>query len=114
MLKRQGCKCGIAMKDDTTEEPEKAPTDWAELRIQADKLGISLSQLQQQKDGRPKPRKLNKTEPGGVPSPMPPFALRQMMSYPPPHENNPLSCTAFHGRCLGLYPDAPVSGALRQ
>jgi hypothetical protein len=37
------------MKDDTSEEPEKAPTDWAELRIQADKLGISLSQLQQQK-----------------------------------------------------------------
>jgi hypothetical protein len=37
------------MKDDTTEEPEKVPTDWAELRVQADKLGISLSQLQQQK-----------------------------------------------------------------
>jgi hypothetical protein len=37
------------MKDETTEEPEKVPTDWADLRIQADKLGISLSQLQQQK-----------------------------------------------------------------
>jgi hypothetical protein len=37
------------MNDETTEEPEKVPTDWAELRIQADKLGISLSQLQQQK-----------------------------------------------------------------
>ena len=37
------------MKDDTTEEPEKVPIDWAELRVQADKLGISLSQLQQQK-----------------------------------------------------------------
>jgi hypothetical protein len=37
------------MKDETTEEPEKGPTNWAELRIQADKLGISLSQLQQQK-----------------------------------------------------------------
>jgi hypothetical protein len=37
------------MKDETTEDPEKVPTDWAELRIQADKLGISLSQLQQQK-----------------------------------------------------------------
>jgi hypothetical protein len=37
------------MNDETTEEPEKVPTDWAELRTQADKLGISLSQLQQQK-----------------------------------------------------------------
>jgi hypothetical protein len=37
------------MKDETTEQPEKVPTDWAELRVQADKLGISLSQLQQQK-----------------------------------------------------------------
>jgi hypothetical protein len=37
------------MKDETSEEPEKVPTDWAELRVQADKLGISLSQLQQQK-----------------------------------------------------------------
>jgi hypothetical protein len=44
-----GLWCWIAMKDETTEEPEKVPTDWAELRIQADKLGISLSQLQQQK-----------------------------------------------------------------
>jgi len=40
------------MKDETTEEPEKVPTDWAELRVQADKLGISLSQLQQQKRAR--------------------------------------------------------------
>lgn len=39
---------GIAMKDDTTEEPEKVPTDWADLRLQAAKLGITLSQLQQQ------------------------------------------------------------------
>jgi len=37
------------MTDETTEEPEKAPTNWAELRIEAEKLGISLSQLQQQK-----------------------------------------------------------------
>jgi hypothetical protein len=37
------------MKDETTEGPEKVPIDWAELRVQADKLGISLSQLQQQK-----------------------------------------------------------------
>ena len=37
------------MKDDTTGEPEKAPTNWAELRVEAEKLGISLSQLQQQK-----------------------------------------------------------------
>ncbi|MDT7818272.1 MAG: hypothetical protein QOH35_2038 [Acidobacteriaceae bacterium] len=37
------------MTDDTTEEPEKVPTNWAELRVQAEKLGISLSQLQQQK-----------------------------------------------------------------
>jgi hypothetical protein len=37
------------MTDETTEEPEKVPTDWADLRVQADKLGISLSQLQQQK-----------------------------------------------------------------
>jgi hypothetical protein len=37
------------MTDDTTEEPEKVPTNWAELRIQAEKLGISLRQLQQQK-----------------------------------------------------------------
>jgi hypothetical protein len=39
----------IAMNDDTTGEPDKVPTDWADLRIQAEKLGISLSQLQQQK-----------------------------------------------------------------
>jgi hypothetical protein len=37
------------MTDHTTEEPEKAPTNWAELRVEAEKLGISLSQLQQQK-----------------------------------------------------------------
>jgi hypothetical protein len=37
------------MTDDTAEEPEKVPTNWAELRVQAEKLGISLSQLQQQK-----------------------------------------------------------------
>jgi hypothetical protein len=37
------------MTDDTTEEPEKPPTNWAELRMEAGKLGISLSQLQQQK-----------------------------------------------------------------
>jgi hypothetical protein len=37
------------MTDDTTEESEKVPTDWAQLRVEADKLGISLSQLQQQK-----------------------------------------------------------------
>jgi hypothetical protein len=37
------------MTDDTTEESEKAPTNWAELRVEAEKLGISLSQLQQQK-----------------------------------------------------------------
>jgi hypothetical protein len=37
------------MTDDTTEEPGKAPTNWAELRVEAEKLGISLSQLQQQK-----------------------------------------------------------------
>jgi hypothetical protein len=37
------------MKEETTAESEKVPTDWAELRVQADKLGISLSQLQQQK-----------------------------------------------------------------
>jgi hypothetical protein len=36
------------MTDDTT-EPEKAHTNWAELRVEAEKLGISLSQLQQQK-----------------------------------------------------------------
>jgi hypothetical protein len=37
------------MTDEKTEESEKVPTNWAELRIQAEKLGISLSQLQQQK-----------------------------------------------------------------
>jgi hypothetical protein len=37
------------MTEESTEEPEKAPTDWADLRNQAAKLGISLSQLQQQK-----------------------------------------------------------------
>jgi hypothetical protein len=36
------------MKDETAEEAEKVSIDWAALRIQADKLGISLSQLQQQ------------------------------------------------------------------
>jgi hypothetical protein len=34
--------------DDTKEEPEgKTPIDWEELRSQAAKLGISLSELQQ-------------------------------------------------------------------
>jgi hypothetical protein len=37
------------MTDETNDESEKVPTDWAELRVQAEKLGISLSQLQQQK-----------------------------------------------------------------
>jgi hypothetical protein len=37
------------MEDDANEAPEKPPeTDWADLRAQAAKLGISLSQLQQQ------------------------------------------------------------------
>jgi hypothetical protein len=37
------------MADDAHETPEKPPeTDWADLRAQADKLGITLSQLQQQ------------------------------------------------------------------
>ena len=37
------------MEDDSTKAPEKATeTDWADLRNQAAKLGITLSQLQQQ------------------------------------------------------------------
>jgi hypothetical protein len=58
----------MAMKDDTTEEPEKVPTDWAELRVQADKLGISLSQLQQQKREQEirRARKRRPTEPPQV------------------------------------------------
>jgi hypothetical protein len=39
---------GLRMKDDTTEEPQKVHTNWDDLRAQAAKLGISLSQLQQQ------------------------------------------------------------------
>lgn len=40
------------MQDDEVQEPEEekpagGPTDWADLRAQADKLGITLSQLQQ-------------------------------------------------------------------
>jgi hypothetical protein len=37
------------MQDDKVQEPEeeKPATDWADLRAQADKLGITLSQLQQ-------------------------------------------------------------------
>jgi hypothetical protein len=40
------------MQDDKVQEPEEEKpaglaTDWAELRAQADKLGITLSQLQQ-------------------------------------------------------------------
>jgi hypothetical protein len=39
------------MSDDTIDGPEdakpEAPTDWADLRAQAAKLGITLSQLQQ-------------------------------------------------------------------
>lgn len=40
------------MQDDRVEEreevtPEASPTDWAGLRAQAAKLGITLSQLQQ-------------------------------------------------------------------
>jgi hypothetical protein len=58
----------MAMKDDTTEEPEKVPTDWADLRVQADKLGISLSQLQQQKREQEirRARKRRPTEPPQV------------------------------------------------
>jgi hypothetical protein len=40
---------GLRMTDDTTKEPEKVPTNWDELRAQAAKLGITLSQLQQQR-----------------------------------------------------------------
>lgn len=37
------------MEDDAIGEPEKPhATDWADLRAQAAKLGITLSQLQQQ------------------------------------------------------------------
>jgi hypothetical protein len=37
------------MADETEDEPGKsAPVDWAELRVQAEKLGLTLSQLQQQ------------------------------------------------------------------
>jgi hypothetical protein len=52
------------MTDDTTEEPEKVPTNWAELRVQAEKLGISLSQLQQQKREQElrRARKIRSTE----------------------------------------------------
>jgi hypothetical protein len=40
------------MQDDDVQEPEEGKpagvaTDWADLRAQADKLGITLSQLQQ-------------------------------------------------------------------
>jgi hypothetical protein len=40
------------MQDDKVQEPEEEKptehtTDWADLRAQADKLGITLSQLQQ-------------------------------------------------------------------
>jgi hypothetical protein len=40
------------MQDDDVQEPEEGKpaevaTDWAELRAQANKLGITLSQLQQ-------------------------------------------------------------------
>jgi hypothetical protein len=42
----------VVMQDEKTKEPEQeqpgeTPTDWAGLRAQADKLGITLSQLQQ-------------------------------------------------------------------
>ncbi len=41
------------MEDDQTPPPEKpAATDWADLRAQAAKLGISLSELQQQQRER--------------------------------------------------------------
>ena len=41
------------MEDDQTPSPEKpAATDWADLRAQAAKLGISLSELQQQQRER--------------------------------------------------------------
>lgn len=41
------------MGDDASDDPEKAqtevpPVDWEDLRAQAAKLGITLSQLQQQ------------------------------------------------------------------
>ncbi len=61
------------MQDDTTPEPEEATkpvepaTDWADLRAQAAKLGITLSQLQQLQLEK-KMRLARKTRPGGTPA----------------------------------------------
>ena len=54
------------MTDDTSDGSEKVPTNWAELRIQAEKLGISLSQLQQQKREQ-ELRRARKTRPAKTP-----------------------------------------------
>jgi hypothetical protein len=59
------------MQDDKIQEPEKEKpagltTDWADLRAQADKLGITLSQLQQLQYEK-KMRLARKTRPGAPP-----------------------------------------------
>jgi hypothetical protein len=52
------------MDDDAIEDPEKPPAiDWADLRAQAAKLGITLSQLQQQQREQ-KARLARKLRPG--------------------------------------------------
>jgi hypothetical protein len=59
------------MQDDDVQEPEEAKpaevaTDWADLRAQADKLGITLSQLQQLQFEK-KMRLARKSRPGPPP-----------------------------------------------
>jgi hypothetical protein len=59
------------MQDDEVQEPEEekpagAVTDWADLRAQADKLGITLSQLQQLQFEK-KMRLARKARPGAPP-----------------------------------------------
>jgi hypothetical protein len=48
------------------EKPGEPPTDWASLRAQADKLGITLSQLQQLQFEK-KMRLARKARPGAPP-----------------------------------------------
>jgi hypothetical protein len=51
------------MEDESTETPGKPPeTDWADLRAKAAKLGITLSQLQQQQREQER-RRANKRAP---------------------------------------------------
>ena len=70
------------MADDAIKEPEKQ-IDWADLRAQAAKLGISLSEFQQR--DREKKLRAAKKQQGRTPHPPPePSAAPEQQSAPAP------------------------------